>query len=167
MLWQGVQLEAEPRDLDIYADRTRISEIHDALQLFSTDTTVDSETGIYRSLLSHYNISGIPVELVGSLIVDRGTAVYEVEVTHFMSDYAQAVQINGLVVRIMPLIHELVFNVLRDRPDRYIAIADVISKDVYTHIPVWRQLLKRNQIGEPYLGAIQTILPELVREGGA
>ena len=55
-------------------------------------------------------------------------------------------QIQGATVRLMPLSHELVFNVLRDRPDRYVAIAEAMLRDMDHHMPLLKQLLRRNQL---------------------
>ncbi|MDF2671299.1 MAG: hypothetical protein K0R67_3605 [Paenibacillus sp.] len=167
MLYQGVQLEAEPRDLDLYTDRSGIDMLHEMLGPYATDTPVDSETGIYRSLLSHYSICGITVELVGSLEVTRESACYVVEVADFMFAYAQELQLGNVQVRIMPLVHELVFNVLRDRPDRYRAIAEAVNYDITIHREVWRKLLERNRIGQPFIGIIQELLPDLIQEDQA
>lgn len=165
MLLQGVSLQAEPRDLDLYTDRTHIHALHAALRSHATDNPQDSETGMYRSNLSHYSICGVIVELVGSLEVDRGSAHYEVEITEVMNRFASDAQFAGMHVRVMPLVHELLFNVLRERPDRYFPIAEVIRSRPDDHRSVWRMVLDRNRIGEPYLGIIRSLLPELVQEG--
>jgi hypothetical protein len=165
LLLQGVPLQAEPRDLDLYTDRVHIRALHDALRSHATDIPHDSETGMYRSNLSHYIISGVIVELVGSLEVDRGSAHYEVETTEVMNGFAPDIEFAGMRVRVMPLVHELLFNVLRERPDRYIPIAEVIRSNPDDHRGVWRTLFDRNRIGEPYIGIIRSLLPELVQGG--
>ncbi|MNJ48251.1 hypothetical protein D3C77_434410 [compost metagenome] len=48
----------------------------------------------------------------------------------------------------MPLAHELLFNVLRERPDRYTAVAQVIRSSPDHHMPLLQALLAGN-VWEP------------------
>ena len=87
-LLQGVELHAAPRDLDVYVDAVHAETIHRALRAYSIDEQAYSETGMYGSLLSHYMIEGVQVELVGSLKVRLDEAEYEVRVQSLLASYA-------------------------------------------------------------------------------
>lgn len=167
LLLHGVALGTEPRDLDLYADHASIAVIHEALSVYATDVPQISETGMYRSNLSHYRVCDVQVELVGSLEVERGTARYRVETEAVMRRYAMEVKLREARMLVMPLVHELLFNVLRERPDRYIPIAKAIRlQPIARHQELWRELARRNPIGEPFLGTVRSLLPELVEQGG-
>lgn len=158
-LLQGVPLRAVPRDLDVYVDAPdEAAEVHQALAAFSTDGQTYSETGMYGSLLSHYAIEGVQVELVGSLKVRLEEADYEVRVQSPLASYAQAGVIGGATIRFMPLVHELVFNVLRDRPDRYEPLAEAMRKKPGRHTPLFDELMASNRIGGRYAERLRELL---------
>ncbi|MNI46130.1 hypothetical protein D3C73_1005790 [compost metagenome] len=58
----------------------------------------------------------------------------------------------------MPLGHELLFNILRDRADRYTVIAEAIVANKDLHLPACMDLLKRNQWGEEVLKQVEQLL---------
>ncbi|TMV51301.1 hypothetical protein FE783_05830 [Paenibacillus mesophilus] len=156
-LLQGVELQAVPRDLDVYVDAEHAGEIHRALQAYSTDEQIYSETGMYGSLLSHYSIEGVQVELVGSLKVRLDAAEYEVRVQSLLASYAYEGLIGGATIRFMPLVHELLFNVLRDRPDRFEPLAEAMRGEPDRHIPLLNELLQDNRIGPLYVDRLKEL----------
>ncbi|MEF3301822.1 hypothetical protein [Paenibacillus sp. GYB003] len=158
LLLQGVPLEAAPRDLDVYADAEHAPSIHAALAGYSIDGQTYSETGMYGSLLSHYSVEGVQVELVGSLKVTLPNADYEVRVESLLGGYAMSGRIGEAAIRFMPLAHELVFNVLRERPDRYEPIAASIRRRLADHLPLLADMLRSNRIGEPHTGRLKSLL---------
>lgn len=158
-LLQGVALDAVPRDLDVYVDASGAKDAHARLQSFSLDEQAYSETGMYGSLLSHYEIEGVQVELVGSLSVRVKQSEYEVRVVDVLSRFARAGSIGGVPVRFMPLAHELLFNVLRDRPDRYEPIAAAMRTDMSLHRPSLLALLASNRIGPDAVSKLRELLP--------
>ncbi|ANS74870.1 hypothetical protein AWM70_09900 [Paenibacillus yonginensis] len=140
-LWlQGVPLNAPPRDIDIYAEQPAASLIHIQLEAWATDEPRWDESGIYASLLSHYEIEGYTLELVGGFEVRTSLADYKVEVEQVLEAAAFEI-IPGL--KVMPLAHELIFNLLRGRPDRYRAIAAQINAKPDKHIPLLKQIALR------------------------
>lgn len=166
-LLQNVPLPAAPRDLDVYADVQDARGIHAALADFSTDEQVYSETGMYGSLLSHYSIEGVQVELVGSLKVRLDKADYEVRVRSLLSVYADTAVSDGIRVPLMPLSHELLFNVLRLREDRYRFLAETMRMAPERHLPLMDELVRGNRIGKAYADRIAELLalPALPGEG--
>lgn len=160
LLLQGVQLDALPRDLDLYADRRDVEELHRALRRYSTDEQTESETPIYRSILSHYEMNGVKVELVGAFEVRSMGSEYRVEAEYLARTHALTVPYGeGEAVRLMPLAHELVFNVLRDRPDRYEAIARVCrARDLERHRLVLDDLIARNRFSRELADTLRTLL---------
>ncbi|MDF2717846.1 MAG: hypothetical protein K0R28_4771 [Paenibacillus sp.] len=164
-LLQGVKLHAVPRDLDVYVDAANAETIHRALAAYSIDDQAYSETGMYGSLLSHYSIEGVQVELVGSLRVRLDEAEYEVRVRSLLDSHAQTGLIGGVAIRFMPLVHELVFNVLRDRRDRYEPLAEAMRGQPERHLPALFELLRTNRIGERYSVRLSELL-HVPPEGG-
>lgn len=167
-LLQGVALEAVPRDLDVYVDADRAADVHAALSAYATDEQAYSETAMYRSLLSHYFMEGVQVELVGSLNVRLDEAEYEVRVQSLLSGYAAIGLVGQTPIRFMPLSHELLFNVLRDRTDRYRPIAAAIRGNPQLHVPLLAKLIGDNRIGSRYAEKIRALLdlpPDWGRNG--
>ncbi|GGA22987.1 hypothetical protein [Paenibacillus physcomitrellae] len=141
-LWlQGVSLSAQPRDIDIYAEKAAASLIHERLKPLATDEPRWDESGIYASLLSHYSMDGYTLELVGGFEVHTSLADYKVEVEPLLEDAALTV-VPGL--KVMPLAHEFIFNLLRGRPDRYRPIADRMNTDPGRFMPLLKQIITRN-----------------------
>jgi hypothetical protein len=58
----------------------------------------------------------------------------------------------------MPLAHELVFNVLRNRADRYEAIAQAMRYDPASHLPALEGILSCNRFSEAVTGRINRLL---------
>lgn len=130
LLMQGVPLAEAPRDLDVYADGEAARCIHAALKAYSTDEQVEDRSAIYYSILSHYQIGEVKVELVGNFQVTACDSVYRVDAGRYYEQYAAAHSLSSErssnAIKLMPLEHELVFNILRNRPDRYEAISRVM-----------------------------------------
>ncbi|GMX65222.1 hypothetical protein Elgi_44920 [Paenibacillus elgii] len=160
LLLQGVQLAAQPRDLDLYADQRAAEDLHMALRRYATDEQTESETPIYRSMLSHYEMNGVKVELVGAFEVRAMDSEYRVEAEYLARTHALAVPYSeGKTVRLMPLAHELVFNVLRDRPDRYEAIARVCqAREPERHRLALDDLMARNRFSGELSDRLRTLL---------
>ncbi|MGE7826606.1 hypothetical protein [Paenibacillus sp. NPDC093718] len=146
LLLQDVTLDKPPRDIDIYTDTRGVQPLHESLAPMAVDVPRLDQEGIYSSILSHYEIEKVPIELVGGFEVKSNGSSYCVEIDQLLYPAAPESHIQGATVRLMPLSHELVFNVLRDRPDRYIAISEAIQRDMDHHMPLLRQLLSRNQL---------------------
>jgi hypothetical protein len=170
LLLQGVALNATPRDLDIYTDMPGAEEIHHALSAFSIDEPVEDQSGLYRSVLSHYAISGIKVELVAGFEVAAYDSFYKVEASFLYNKYAPEMIIpsetdptvdNGAIeipLKLMPLEHELLFNILRNRPDRYLAIAEVLVCRTIGMSAALLELIERNAISGTVVAKVQQLL---------
>lgn len=150
LLLQGVSLSASPRDLDIYVDHHAASAVHNALAAYAKDEQVENETAIYRSVLSHYEIEGVLVELVGGFEVRAYDSEYRIEAQYMASRFKRTCPLGeGRQVQLMPLVHELIFNVLRDRPDRYESIAARCRRDdLEAHRALLTDLSNRNRFDE-------------------
>ena len=158
LLLQHVQLDAMPRDIDIYADRIYVAKLHDLLLEYAVDEPVISETEQYYSELSHYNVNGYTLELVGGFKVSSQDSRYEVMVEKLLLSHSTAVSLNQAVLPLMPLMHELVFNVLRERSDRYEAIAKAIRKNPSAHLPLWKQISDRCSLSVKHIRQIESLL---------
>lgn len=150
LLMQNVDIGRSPRDLDIYVDRNDVSAIHSSLQDYSVDTPVYSQTSIYASILSHYQIHGDAVEVVGDFKVQALDSFYQVEAAYLWEDHSYTAVIGNHEVKVMPLAHELLFNLLRNRPDRYEAIYHTMIAAPELHMPTLNALLQRNSWGLPF-----------------
>lgn len=144
---QNVDIGRSPRDLDIYVDRNDVVVTHSSLQDYSVDTPVYSQTSIYASILSHYQIHGDAVEVVGDFRVEALDSIYQVEVAYLWEGHSHTVVIGNQEVKVMPLAHELLFNLLRNRPDRYEAIYKTMIAAPELHMATLNTLLQRNSWG--------------------
>nr|WP_233903739.1 hypothetical protein [Paenibacillus polymyxa] len=125
----------------------------------SIDRQQVDRSGSYVSLLSHYDLEGFPVELVGGFEVLCGGALYRLEIERLLWSAGVQLELGSASLRLMPLSHELLFNILRNRPDRYKAIADVMKRDPRRHIIVLKQLLVSNIWNEEQLDKLAELLP--------
>lgn len=62
----------------------------------------------------------------------------------------------------MPLSHELVFNVLRARPDRYEATAAAILLNPNEHLPLLSKILTRNRLNMQHRSTLSGLLDHLI-----
>lgn len=156
-----VDIGRSPRDLDIYVDVHDVEAIHRALQRYSTDTPAFSRTPIYASILSHYQIDGHPVEVVGDFKVQALESSYQVEAAYLWERHSGHTEIGGQELRVMPLAHELVFNILRNRPDRYEAIYRTMRQYPEQHMQALHDLLERNSWGTPFRRELDRLIDSL------
>lgn len=159
LLLQGVALAKPPRDIDMYANADAAGDLHELLRPYTVEQPAYSETPIYRSTLSRYELSGYTLELVGGFVVLARGCEYRVDVELLLS-HAEAVPTGSGAIGLMPLGHELLFNILRGRPDRYEAIADRMRHERERHLPVLRDLLARGQWSDEVRSAVRQLLEE-------
>jgi hypothetical protein len=158
LLMQGVSLPEPPRDLDIYVDASAAPIVYEALKTYATDQLQYNKTAIYVSYLSHFQLLNIPVEIVGGFEVRAEQSEYKIEISNLMLDIYIPQFINGFEIGLMPLAHELIFNVLRHRPDRYEAIASQMRTDPQYYLPALNKLLQHNTFSSHFLTKINVLL---------
>ncbi|WP_256757278.1 nucleotidyltransferase domain-containing protein [Cohnella sp. WQ 127256] len=146
LVLRGAKLDRAPRDLDIYVDNASVSIVHERLSSYALDEPVDNQTERYQSILSHYNIIGTQVELVGDFRVSAYQSLYTTEVSPFLFPNSDKISVEGYEVPLVPLGHELIFNLLRDRKDRAEVVGHLIRQAPERHLPILHALLKRNSI---------------------
>lgn len=151
LMLRGLELPSPPRDLDVYADVGDCALIHERLSPYSADKPARSVAGIYESLLSRYEIAGVAVELVGGFVVSAGEGRYEVKVSDGLLKDAEWLELAGpeglpLRVPLVPLAHELWFNRLRGRADRFDLVADAMAANPERHEPALRRLEAANRL---------------------
>ncbi|MEK3881464.1 hypothetical protein [Paenibacillus sp. PL2-23] len=154
LLLRGIPLEAPPRDIDLYCDQARLDSLHLALAPYATDSPAYSETPIYRSTLSHYVIGACKVELVTDFQVDAHGCRYRVDVAGFLVPFGDEAELElsetrhsgSPRVRVAPLAHELLFNVLRGRADRISTIAEAMGREAERQERLLAELEARNEI---------------------
>ncbi|WP_440109857.1 hypothetical protein [Paenibacillus sp. QZ-Y1] len=144
LLLQQVELQQAPRDIDIYADIAAAKELHKSAPGMVLDEPVVDKTGPYASLLSHYQVGNCALELVGGFEVWSRKSWYRIEIEHVLAQHAAEAQIGPYTLRLMPLAHELLFNLLRGRSDRYEPIARQIRQNPQSHQPLMDLLGRQN-----------------------
>ena len=158
LLLQSVPIGSVPNDLDIYVDAREASLFHRALRRYAADEQQYSETDKYCSVLSHYHIGDVAVELVAGFTVKVPGALYRIDIANVMKPFGCQVVLDGTEVGVMPLAHELLFNVLRDRPDRYEAVAETMRKDLSRHLPALKAIVAMNELDGRWLQKISSLL---------
>jgi hypothetical protein len=145
---RGAKLDTAPRDLDVYADRDAVRGIHERLASYAVDGPEDNETQRYRSVLSHYRIADTVVELVGDFRIAARGSTYITEVEQLLYPHGDIADAAGMKVRLVPLGHELIFNLLRDRMDRAEVAGNMIAANALRHWTTLRELIERNQLAD-------------------
>lgn len=145
---RGADIGRPPRDLDVYADEADAKRLHELLKRYATDEPQTSVTGMYRSILSHYRIGETAVELVGAFRVTTERSDYRTEVRSALHPLGDALSAGGRPVRLAPVGHELIFNVLRGRPDRCSMAGALIGREPERHMPPLKTLLDRNRLSD-------------------
>ncbi|MFC4599090.1 hypothetical protein [Cohnella hongkongensis] len=143
---RGAELGRPPRDVDVYVDEEDVGPVHRLLRRYATDSPRSSVTDIYRSTLSHYSVAGAWVELVGGFRVTARQSEYRTEVREVLHPACDRMDHNGISLPVVPLGHELVFNLLRDRPDRADVAGRLISENPGRHVPQLRTIIARNRL---------------------
>lgn len=158
-LWlQGVPLEGPPRDIDIFADMEAARSLHERLSPLATDKPAYDRNERYTSLLSHYRLGDLEVELVGGFEIRTLRAYYRTEINELLAEASHQVVLEDLVIKVTPLAHEFVFNLLRERHDRYLPIAAVMRKEPDWHLPLLLELLRRNAWTADLVGRMAELL---------
>lgn len=167
LLLQGVEVQAPPRDLDLYSDEADARTLAEALRPFATDRLEFNRTEQYESLLSHYEVADTQVELVGQFRVHSASSFYEVKIRDLLDRWAPVVWLGSVELHLMPLAHELVFNVMRNRPDRYNSIADAMKADPSAHIPALLAVIRGNCLSEELIGTLARLTGHPLWKEGA
>lgn len=128
LLLQGVELPAHPRDLDIYCDPEMTDFVYRHFCDEALAPPATSRTDLYFSHLLRLELEGVSVEWVGGFEVLRAGSHYKVPRADSLRSFAPVITLEKTELRLMPLAHELVFNWLRKREDRYRRIAGVMAE---------------------------------------
>lgn len=144
LLLQGVELQQAPRDIDVYADIAAAKALHRCAPGRKLDEPAVDKTGPYASLLSHYQVGECSLELVGGFEVWARQSWYRTQIEQVLAPYAYEAQMDSYRLRLMPLGHELLFNLLRGREDRYVPISLRIRQEPELHQPVMAAMSQHN-----------------------
>ncbi|MFC3803153.1 hypothetical protein [Cohnella sp. GCM10012308] len=156
---RGARLASAPRDLDIYADAAAATALHERLAGWAMDDQKWDETGRYRSLLSHYRYRGVTIELVGDFEIRVPGSRYATEVDAFLYAHGDDwIPPDGKPsVRLMPLGHELIFNLLRERQDRALEAARLIRDEPEAHLPALERLAARQSLSDGVISELRRL----------
>jgi hypothetical protein len=155
LLLQGVPITHPPRDLDIYVDASSASVVYDTLHMYATDELIKSQTDIYVSTLSHFQIADVQIEVVGGFEVKSELSHYCVEISDLLFDYRVPYESKGHFIGLMPLAHELVFNLLRQRPDRYRVIAEKMRSNPSHYLSPLYKIMERNTFAPDFINRVK------------
>lgn len=146
LLLHGVRLSAAPRDIDLYCNLEDTLRLHQALLRYTVSAPEEDDSGGCYSLRGLYFIGEVKVELVGGFRIGGGSGQYAVDIG-LLQPHAPKCIYEGIGrLALMPLVHELIFNLLRCREDRCLAIAELIKQNVAVHLPLLEQLIQENQL---------------------
>ncbi|NQX44825.1 hypothetical protein HQN87_05755 [Paenibacillus tritici] len=146
LLLHGVQLNTLPRDIDLYCDLEDTLRLHQALLRYTVSSPEEDFSGSCFSMRGLYFIGEVKVELVGGFRIGAGSLQYAVDVGT-LQQHAPTSHYEGIGrLSLMPVVHELIFNLLRGREDRCLAIAELIKGDVAAHLPLLHQLIEENHL---------------------
>jgi hypothetical protein len=165
LLLRGMELTDPPRDLDLYADERDARILHEALLEYAADDQRLNVSGVYRSVLSHYRIEGVSVELVGGFVITSGLSQYKVEVADVLAQHSLSLTIGGCRVGVVPLAHELWFNVLRNRDDRVSLIAAEVRAEPEPHREALRAIESRNRLSETSVKQLHNLIANMEARG--
>lgn len=149
LMLHGVKLNAVPRDIDLYGDLEDAPILHDALKDYAVDKGPEADySGGCFSLRSRYLIGNTQVELVCGFEIGRCSQRYRVDV-HKLHQYAPVNDYTGIgLLRLMPLAHELIFNLLRGRTDRSRLIAASMKAELPGHLQLLQRLCEDNRLDD-------------------
>ncbi|RJG24477.1 hypothetical protein [Paenibacillus thiaminolyticus] len=162
LVLQGVDIDREPRDIDMYADEAEAGLLHRAWGSWSTDKPEWSVTDRYRSLLSHYRHEQVTAELVGSFTVTTPECRYETVIVEGLWPVGPEYTLGRYIIRLMPLAHELVFNLLREREDRTEAIVRVINREPDQHVEAMRAVWNRCRASSRFAERLCSLCPQVM-----
>ncbi len=158
LLLQGIPIGTMPRDIDIYVDTPSSEILHNNFKRYALDEPTYSKTDRYCSILSHYKISGVTIELVAGFEVRVPGATYLVDIRDTMVRLATEVRLSGVSVMVMPMAHEFIFNLMRERPDRYLSISNYMRKHLSETIPALREIVRKNQFDDAWIHRLGHLL---------
>jgi hypothetical protein len=158
LILQGVELLCPPRDIDLYADADSVIPLHKAIAQWSVDEQTLNKGGLYSSILSHYELNEAQIELVGAFSIGSNTFEYRVQVEDSLQLDASEIEVDGVLMSLTPLSHELIFNVLRERPDRYEAISNTMKVNQASHMPLMEKLIRNNKLEDNHIQKIAELL---------
>lgn len=148
LMLRGLSLPRPPSDLDLYADEPDAARLHQVLAPYATDRPEQSRTELYDSVLSHYRMGSLQIELVGGFTITHALGIYRTETRDVLLREAEYEQVDGGRIALVPLVHELLFNALRNREDRTALIVAAIadSPERERHERLLQTIIARNRL---------------------
>lgn len=163
LLLQQVTNGVPPKDIDLYADRRAAGRLHRKLNRCGSEAPKEDFSGECRSLRSNYLIQGVQVDLSCGYEIRRPGAGYKTDARLLAAFASETWMGEAGPVKLMPLAHELVCNLLRGRQERCEAIAAVMRPELPAHLPLLRELVARNRIEGLYLGQLGELLGSTIK----
>jgi len=158
LLLHNVPLAGPPRDIDLYADLGEADSLHNALRPWSLNQPEEDYSRGCYSLRSHYRRGLYPMELVCGFKICSGYSQYVVETSLLLQDSPLTYFDDIGFLRIMPLAHECIVNLLRGRKERYENIAERMRGEMSLHLPLLQILIDRNTLEHSHMLILEELL---------
>lgn len=101
-------LDLVPKDIDLVTTAEGAREAHERLKGFSVQPLAFRETSTYASHLGIYRVNGVPVEVMGDLLVRRPRVEYRIPVTPLALGKATVLEGEGFRVVLAPVEDEVI-----------------------------------------------------------
>lgn len=156
LMLQGVPLTRAPRDIDVYAELEDSERMHACLGAYTLQPPADDYSRGCYSRMGYYRIGEMPLELVAGFQMTSGNSRYTLNL-RLLAPHAVTVSAGQGQARIllMPLAHELLFNVLRGKEDRCRDIAQAIGREPGRHMPLLQALVNANAIAPLHRSSLE------------
>lgn len=156
LMLQGVPLTRAPQDIDVYAELEDTERMHACLGAYTLRPPADDYSRGCYSRMGYYRIGEMPLELVGGFQITSGNSLYALNL-RLLAPHAVTVPAGQgqASILLMPLAHELLFNVLRGKEDRCRDISQAIRGEPERHMPLLQALLRANAIDSVHRSSLE------------
>ncbi|WP_128894452.1 hypothetical protein [Longirhabdus pacifica] len=158
LMLQHVELNQHPNDVDVYVAESDVLKAHDALKSYAIDTPRIIENGMFRSNMSGYVIHNMLVELVGGFQITTSATKFALIIDRDHPYHVSEVYVLGKRIAITSLAYEFVFNVIRERADRYIPIVQKMNKQMELHHDDLQRMLQHHIISMEHKNKISQLI---------
>lgn len=120
----GVRLADPPHDLDIDAPADVALRLGEMLSQFVVSPVERGDTDLYSNLFGRFDVAGTKVEILGDFEIKTPSWSHRLVITEELFERCARVEVApDLPVRLVPLEHQLIVNLIRGRVDRVATIS--------------------------------------------
>jgi hypothetical protein len=145
----GVSLAAPPHDLDIDAPGDGALKLGELLSSFVVSPVQRSDTDLYNNLFGRFDVNGTKVEILGDFEIKARSWSHRLVITEDLYNRCTEVTLQpGLTVRLVPLEHQLIVNLIRGRVDRVASISATLRGQGGPDQKYLQEIFERDRIPE-------------------